>query len=60
MPDLQSKDEKDFYICGKCKGKITYLRTDGRPETCPECGYGHGTRDVNDIPQEIKLNLNDL
>lgn len=60
MPDTQSKDERDFYTCGKCKGKIYYLRTNGRPEVCPECGYGHGTRDVHDIPSVLKLNLNDL
>jgi len=60
MPDRYSKDEKDFYRCGKCKGRIYYLRSDGRPDACPECGYGHGTRDVRDIPREIKLILNDL
>jgi hypothetical protein len=60
MPDLQSKDEQDTYTCGKCRGKILYLRTDGRPDKCPECGYGHGTRRVNDVPSVVKLNLNDL
>lgn len=60
MPDLESKDERDYYRCGKCRGKIWYLRTDGRPEVCTECGYGHGTRRVHDIPREVKLNLNEL
>ena len=66
MPDLRSKDQRDFYTCGQCRGKIFYLRTDGRPDVCPECGYstdaahGHGTRSVYDVPSEVKLNLNDL
>lgn len=58
MPDLQSKDECGYYTCGKCRGKIRYLMTDGMPDTCPECGYGHGMRSVNDIPSEIKIDLN--
>jgi Zn-finger protein len=56
VPDRQSKDEAGFYKCGRCKGNIRYLLTDGRPDVCPECGYGHGTRNVN----EVKLNLNQL
>lgn len=60
MPDLQSKDECGFYRCGRCKGNIRFLLTDGRPEVCPECGYGHGTRSVRDIPREVKLNLASL
>jgi rubrerythrin len=60
VPDRQSKDEKGFYTCGKCRGEIAYLITDGKPDVCPECGYGHGTRDAHDIPREVKLNLNEL
>jgi len=60
MPDRQSKDEWAFYPCGRCKGKIKYMKSEGRPHVCPECGYGHGTRPVNDIPREVKLNLNGL
>lgn len=60
MPDLRSKDHGTFYTCGKCKGLIFYNRHKGRPKVCPECGYGHGERDVNDIPPIVKLNLNAL
>lgn len=60
MPDLLSDDRNGFYRCGRCKGNIMFLLTDGRPEVCPECGYGWGTRNVNDIPAEIKMNLNNL
>ena len=44
-----------FYTCGRCKGSIPYVKT--KPNVCPECGYGHGSRDVNDVPSEVKLNL---
>jgi|GEM_PF-4726762 len=60
MPDLKSHDELGFYTCGRCKGNIRYLKTDGKPDVCPECGYGHGTRDVHDIPLEVKLGLGNL
>lgn len=60
MPDRQSKDEYDFYKCGRCKGRIHFLKVEGRPEVCPECGYGHGTRSVNDIPRVIRFSLNNL
>jgi len=60
MPDLRSDDQCGYYTCGKCKGRIRYLMTDGMLDHCPQCGYGHGIRDVHDIPSEIKLNLNDL
>jgi len=60
MPDLKSKRKCVFYKCGRCKGNIRYLPSDGKPEVCPQCGYGHGTRDVNDIPPEVKLNLNSI
>jgi len=60
MPDLRSKNRYSFYTCGRCKGKIPYLKRKGLPSKCPECGYGHKTRDVNDVPSEVKLNLNNL
>lgn len=60
MPDLRSKDQCTFYICGKCKGEIMYEKHKGRPKVCPECGYGHGERDVNDVPPTVRLNLNEL
>jgi rubrerythrin len=47
-----------FYRCGKCKGNIRYVVSDGKPDTCPECGYGHGTRPVNDVPSEVRIDLN--
>lgn len=47
-----------FYKCGRCKGKIPFTET--KPKVCPECGYGHGGRDVNDVPSEIRLNLRNM
>ena len=60
MTELKSERQCSFYICGRCKGNIRFLKKDGRPDVCPQCGYGHGTRDVNDIPSDLKLNLNNL
>lgn len=58
MPELKSERKLVFYKCGRCKGNISYLKREGRPDVCPECGYGHGLRSVHDIPGELRLNLN--
>ena len=60
MTSLKSERQVAFYRCGRCKGNIRYLKSKGRPNVCSECGYGHGTRDVNDIPAEVRLNLRNL
>jgi hypothetical protein len=60
MPSLKEDRKVLFYTCGQCRGKIRYPKTGKKPDVCPECGYGHGTRPVNDIPHEVRLNLNDL
>ncbi len=60
MPDLKSKRKYSFYTCGRCKGSIPFEKSKGKPKVCPECGYGHGTRDVNDIPSTLRLNLRNL
>mgnify|MGYP001408363655 CR=1 FL=1 len=60
MPELKSKRRYSFYICGKCDGKIPYLKHEGKPSVCPECGYGHGERGVNNVPSVVKLNLRKL
>ena len=60
MPKLKSYNQYNFYICGRCGGKIPYLKRKGLPSVCPECGYGHGERSVNDVPSVIKLNLRNL
>jgi len=60
MPDLRIKNRYSFYVCGRCGGKIPYLKRKGLPSVCPECGYGHGERGVNDVPSLVKLNLSHL
>ncbi len=58
----RSNNDKAYasYTCGRCKGNILFVKKKGRPKVCPECGYGHGSRDVNDVPAEVRLNLNRL
>lgn len=60
MPSLKSERKCAYYVCGRCKGNIRFLKSEGRPDICPQCGYGHGLRDVNDVPSEVRLNLNHL
>lgn len=57
---LKSERQYSFYICGRCKGNIPFQKIKGRPKVCPECGYGHGGRDVNDVPAEVRLNLRNM
>jgi ribosomal protein L37E len=60
MPELKTDRKLSFYTCGRCNGNISYLKSEGKPDVCPECGYGHGTRDVNDVPPIVNLDLNSL
>jgi ribosomal protein L37E len=60
VPDLRIKNKYSFYTCGRCGGEIPFLKRKGPPSVCPECGYGHGERGVNDVPSLLKLNLNSL
>lgn len=63
MYDLKSDRKLLFFKCGRCKGDIRYLKREGRPDICPECGFGffiHGSRSVHDIPGELRLNLNTM
>lgn len=60
MTSLKGDRKVAFYRCGRCKGDIRYLKSKGRPDVCTQCGYGHGTRDVNDIPSEVRLGLRNL
>lgn len=63
MPLIAPENVYTYYICGKCKGKIHFLKKKGRPNVCPECGYSakiHGTRDVHSVPSIVRLNLNEL
>ena len=58
MTKLRDSRRCSFYICGKCNGDILYETAKGIPKVCPECGYGHKTRDVNDVPSTVRLDLN--
>lgn len=50
-------DEQSEYTCGNCLYAIYYLVSDGPPDACPECGYRHKERRVDDIDSEFKLDL---
>lgn len=58
--ELKSERKRVYYKCGRCSANVPYLLKDGRPDVCPQCGYGWYTRDVNDIPKDLRLNLNNL
>lgn len=47
------------YRCGRCKSDQTYLPGEQPPIPCRVCEWPHGTRDVDDVPNQIKLNLSD-
>jgi len=50
-----------YYICGWCKDKIFYAKDEEKPNPCPNCGWTHTDQyKYNDVPPEIKLDLNSL
>lgn len=59
MSERTTEDEQAWYVCGKCKQKVFYLKKDGRPERCtdPDCDWTGGELDPSDVPAEFKLGL---
>ena len=50
-----------YYICGRCKGHITYSKGEEKPNPCPDCGWGHTDKlKYDDVPSDIKLDLTNL
>lgn len=60
MPNNKNDRKYSFYTCGRCNGNIPFLKLSGKPKVCPECGYGHGSRNVNDVPAELILDLRNM
>ncbi len=57
MSNKRLEDQQTYYICGQCKDKQWYLKTEEPPNPCPDCGYVHLSRDKYDVPSEVKLDL---
>ena len=60
MSDRRSDRKLLFYTCGWCKDQIEYTRGTEKPNPCPNCGWTHLERKYEDVPLEIKLDLNNL
>ncbi len=56
MIEKKEFDEQS-YECGGCRYEVTYLRGQKRPQSCPKCGWVHGTMKSTDVPSEMKLSL---
>lgn len=59
MVSKNHKRESDqtFYVCGQCKDKQWYLKTENPPIPCPDCGWLHRDQDKYKLPPEVKLDL---
>lgn len=58
MSERTELDEQMFYVCGQCKDKQWYLKTEDPPIPCPDCGWWHKDIDKYAVPDEIRLDLN--
>ena len=47
--------DQTYYICGQCKDKQWYLKSEDAPIPCPDCGWEHRDQKKYDLPSEIKL-----
>jgi len=51
-------DQQNYYICGRCRTQQFYLSSDEPNPVCDVCGYeGLGNR-YEDVPTEVKLDIN--
>lgn len=57
MAERTSKDRQGYYICGQCRDKIYNLISDKFDIPCPDCGWAHGSKRKEDIPRQVKLDL---
>lgn len=57
MSERVSLNQQTYYVCGWCKDKQFYLKTEKPPIPCPDCGWSHKEREYRDVPSEIKLDL---
>jgi len=54
---MRDENREREWVCGKC-GYIWALPIDASdPGRCPDCGYIHGQRKSNDVPEEVKLKI---
>lgn len=60
MSDRNEDRKLLFYTCGWCKDEIPYKKDEEKPNPCPNCGWTHLELDYNDVPSEVRLNLNNL
>ena len=57
MTDRNSDRKYAWYICGQCGYEVYHLKSEPRPNPCPECGWEHETKNKYNIPSEVKLDL---
>jgi len=60
MSDRKEDRKLLSYKCGWCKDDILYAKDETPPNPCPNCGWTHLERKYDDVPSEIKLDLNNL
>ena len=58
MSENRNESIEQFYVCGRCGLEQEYLPGETRPETCRDCAWPHFEKRPDDIPSEIKLDLN--
>lgn len=51
------EDLQNTYRCGQCDTDIFFDAGDTKPDSCPECGWKHGSLKKYKIPHNIKLDL---
>ena len=53
-----TEDEESFYVCGQCGLEQYYLKSDEPPVPCIDCGWEHKAMKKFDLPDKIRLSLN--
>ena len=53
-----TEDEEHFYICGQCGYEQYAVKGNELPVPCVDCGWVHREKKKYDLPNDIKLDLN--
>lgn len=60
MSERTSLKEQTYYVCGQCKDKQWHLKSEQPPVPCPDCGWCHKDILKDNVPSEVRLDLNSL
>ena len=57
MTQRNRESKLKHYKCGRCRRRVRYLVTEGKPEICKFCGWDKKERSPYSVPHKFKLEI---